>query len=225
MQIPFSLIAYSLIQWLEWKWSELYSFFLPHSLSPWGISISISPSLVDLQQVPHFNMTNLFAFVSGSGLVPERASQVAPHDDEAGGQELLRRWPGERKGGHVTRSGQLQWSQSIVPDEWPPQSPFNGLTAESCSGKCNFGAKAVVDGDNDNEFRWSWPGRGAAAAAAAEVRWRETMTYYSYYYWGSIDGLSKQISANCQRVMLMGSEGEEEEEGVDYYLLHRPGVT
>lgn len=34
----------------------------PLSLSPWGISISISLPPIDLQPVPHFNMTNMFAF-------------------------------------------------------------------------------------------------------------------------------------------------------------------
>lgn len=76
------------------------------------------------------------------GLVPERASQVAPHDDEAGGQEWR---PGERKGGHVTGPGQLQRSQSVVHDERAPQSPLDGLATESASaGQCNIGAEAVV---------------------------------------------------------------------------------
>lgn len=67
---------------------------------------------------------------------------MAPHDDEAGGQEWR---PGERKGGHVTGPGQLQRSQSVVHDERAPQSTLDGLAAESASaGQCNVGAEAVV---------------------------------------------------------------------------------
>lgn len=93
----------------------------------------------------------LFSSSSSSlyiGLVPERASQVAPHDDEAGGQE---RGSGERKGGHVTGPGQLQRSQSVVHDERAPQSPLDGLAAEPDVGQCNVGAATVVDDKCHND--------------------------------------------------------------------------
>lgn len=151
-----SLIAYS---WII-PWRELCPFFLLFHSPPGGFPIPFLGLWLIYNQSRILTWRICLHSVSGSGLVPERASQVAPHDDEAGRQKLVWRRPGERKGGHVTRPGQLQWSQSVVPDEWPAQSPFDGLTAESDVGKCNIGAKTVVVGDND---KGSWPEGGAAA--------------------------------------------------------------
>lgn len=82
---------------------------------------------------------------------------MAPHDDEAGGQEWR---PGEREGGHVTGPGQLQRSQSVVHDERTAQSTFDGLAETgSDAGQCNPGPATVVDVSHDDngvecEFEW-----------------------------------------------------------------------